>query len=223
MTRRLSLDISDKNYDELTSLSKLFNQGVEKTVTDILEVLGFECKNLENLTKEYKLPILTSRMILSHFIGAARSFIDLYNDVLERLGVKGLYMFSDFDYDLEGCELTFSYSALVGNKLSVDSIWMTVKPGFKFLRAESILDKEETSQESIEKLKQITKEFEEPSEFMDLATFDVNIEDEIEGMASLVIECQIETLEDIPNVKVISTVLGKLLKKAGIKRKLNLS
>jgi hypothetical protein len=222
MTKQLSLDISDNNYDELTSLSKLFNQGIEKTVTDILEVLGFEHRNLESLTKEYKLPFLTSRMVFSHFFDAARNSVGLFNDLLERLGAKGLYLLEDFDYDLEECEFTFSYSALVGNKLSVDSIWVTVEPGLKSLRAESIIDMEKIRQESIEKLKQIAKDFEEPSEFMDLENFDVNVEDEIEGIASLVIECQAETLEDIPNINVISRVLRKLLKNAGITRKLNL-
>lgn len=47
MPKRITLEIPDKNYEELSFLSKFFKQGVDQFVTDSLEVMGMESSFLK--------------------------------------------------------------------------------------------------------------------------------------------------------------------------------
>jgi hypothetical protein len=215
MTRQVSLDISDKNYEELISLSRFYNQRIEKTIADILEAVGFDCKYLENLKKTYKIPAKL-RMVLAHFFGASTYSMSFFNSFLEKLEVKGLFVLQDFEYDLEECDMSFSYAALQGSRLPFESLCFTVEPGTKSLRVESIIEVEKVDKQSLERLKQAVEHFEEPAEFMDLEGFNVEVEDDFPEFATLVINLGAESIDDFPKARILSRVIKKLYKSAGI-------
>jgi hypothetical protein len=220
MPKRISIEIPDENYEELSSLSKSFKQDVNQTVTDTLEVMVMESKFLENISKEYKV-LITPKMILSHTFDAARRSMELFNEILEKIEAKGLFMLEDFEFNLDEFSFTFTYAALEGSNTNVYSFCLTLESGVKTLRADSIIEVSKVGEEALENLEKVVQDFVEQGheEFEGVETYDIDVEQDDPEFAHLVITCVAETLENFPSVKELSQIIGKLFKKSGIIQK----
>jgi hypothetical protein len=220
MPKRISVEIPDKNYEELSSLGNSFKKNVNQIVADTLEVIVMESKFLERISKEYKVPI-TPKMILSHTFDAANRSMELFNEILEKLDAKGLFMLNDFEFNLDEFSFTFSYASPEGSNTNIHSFGLTLEPGVKVLRADSIIEVSKVGEAALEKLEKIVQDFAEQGheEFEGVETYDIDVEQDDPEFAHLVITCEAETLENFPSVKALSQIIGKLFKKSGIIQK----
>lgn len=56
------------------------------------------------------------------------------------MDAKGLYMLDDFEFNLDEFSFTFTFAALEGSNTNVTSFGLTLEPGVKVLRADTIIE-----------------------------------------------------------------------------------
>ena len=222
MKKQVILDIDEDAYKSLTALSDLYGQDVEKTINDILDVIGFESRWIMSLSKEYRVP-LGLVAVMSHIFGAGRHLTySLFDKILESLDAKGFFFGSDLEIDLDEHRIWVNYPALAGCHLYVDEFDVTVDPGHVRLTAPSYLDAEKVSGNTLERLKAMVDnigETELPEEFYDLEGYSVEV-DEDEDHLALVVDCTAESLDYSPKVSTVSDLVRQILVQAGIGKQL---
>lgn len=216
MPKKVSLNIPKESYEELASLSEFYKQDIEQTILGILEVVGSSSHWITNLSKDYKMPIKPTTA-LTHMLDAATTSMVLFGEILEKLQAKGLFVLEDLSFDLDENSFTFSYSALNGSDLYIDSFYLALSPGLKSLTASCSLDVTKVSKKSLEKLKHVAEGFEAPAEFDELEQYYFEIEELDEELWTLFIQCEAEYMGDFPSIKQLSHAAEEILKKAGIR------
>lgn len=216
MVKKVSLNISDESYEKLASLSDFYKQDLENTIVTILDVVGSEGQWIINLSQEYKVPVKLDTVMFHMLDAGISSIYSLFNNVLEKLGVKGLYVLEDLEVDLDEDYIFLIYDALAGCNLHIDCFDLTLKSGLKTLSTRSLIKVEKINKQTLEKLKELVRSVAEPEEFVDLEDYHIEIEED-EEFWTLRIDCMAEALDYFPSVKRISKFVGQLFKKAGVK------
>lgn len=215
MTKKISLDLPEKNYKELSSLGKLFNKDVSHTILDILNAVSMESYSIENIQKESK----GSRDLVSAVLSvlhAGRSAIDrIFNPILDKLGVKGHYILSDMEFDLDENYIWLNFTELRDSNLVIDEFGFFLESGVPSILASAHI---ETENINIEKLKKLIEEAEWPEteEYAEMDPFEASIINEDEEWATIQIKLSAEIVDDFPSIKALSNFVDKLLKKAKI-------
>ncbi|RJS84564.1 hypothetical protein CW702_02335 [Candidatus Bathyarchaeota archaeon] len=220
MNRKVSVSLSQKNYDLLAELSDFYKQSIERTINDIVDALQFSCETIKRLSKEYKVPTNLAGIILDLLEMGDYSYKYLFGEVLERLGAKGLFKLVDLDITPEDNYTWLSYAAMRGCNLYIDEFDVTLSP--PSISATYTIETEKTESEALERLKKIVQNIEEdlelPEDFYDV-DYDVYIDDTIEEFWSLVVNCSVDDFNYLPDLNVISDLIRQILKKAGILHK----
>lgn len=218
MTKKVMLDLPENIYEKLSSISNIYNEEIDTTLVNILNVVGTESSWLENFRENYKVPI-GSQNVLAHMLLAANHSMGFFNQVLEELNAKGFFAIEDFEYDLEENYFTFRYAGLQGSDFCIDGMSLTLKPNEISLRTESTIDVRSISKSSLEKLKQAVKKFDEPEglTFAWLENYSVDLEADDEEFWTLVVNCEGDCFDNFPTIEEISSVVKTLLTQAGIK------
>jgi hypothetical protein len=219
MTKELKLNIPDEDYDKIASLSNYYKIGINEVAEKIVQEVCSHNIDLTNLSETFKVPP-DLVMTLGHFLNSAREGISLFDDIEERLGVKGMFGFDSIDFDLSKDFFCFNYSALMGSNLYIESFYFTLDKGIPALATNTAIFCDKERKEALDRLKTTFKNRAniEPPEFGDLETYDISLEEETEDMWSIDIECVGESIEDLPTLKQISRIIKRIFKKAGIKR-----
>ena len=217
MVKKVSLNISDDNYKELSSLSDFYNQDVEDVIISILDAVGMGASRIINLSKEYKVPVnLVS--VIRQILDA--SICSLSNEVLEKLEVKGLCRLEDFDIDIDLKHMWFYYSVLT-DKLQIDTFHLEIHPGLKYLDTKSYIDVEKVDSKALDKLYDLVESVEVPEEFGLLEDYlipaKIKINEEDEELWNLEVDCvAAASLNYLPSLKRISEFVEQIFKKVGI-------
>lgn len=215
MVKKLSLNIPDDSYEKLASLSDFYKQDIKSIVVSILDVVSLQSRGILNLSKEYKVPVKLDTVMFHLFDAGFNSIYSLFNEVLEKLEVKGLYLLEDFETKLDEDYIFFAYAALAGCNLHVDSFYLTID-GLKTLTTNSLIEVEKVSKQALGKLKELVQNIVEPEEFLNLEDYNIEIEEE-EEFWTLRIDCMAESLDYLPSVKQVSRFVEQIFKKAGIR------
>jgi hypothetical protein len=215
MVKKLILNIPDDSYEQLASLSEFYKLDVNSIVVSILDTVSQQSRGILNLSKEYKVPVKLNTVIFHLFDAGFTAIYSLFNEVLEKLEVKGLYVLEDFEAKLDEDYIFFVYSALVGCNLHIDSFYLTID-GLKTLTTNSLIDVKKVSRQALGKLKELVQNIVEPEEFVDLEDYNIEIEEE-EEFWTLKIDCMAESLDYLPSVKQVSRFVERIFKKAGIR------
>lgn len=217
MVKKVSLSIPDDIFKGLTSLSDFYKQYVKNVIISILDAISRESQWIINLSKEYKVPVELNTVISVMLDAAIHSIISLFNEVLEKLGVKGLFTLADLHIDLDENLMVLYYAALEGCNLYIDAFDIEVKPGLKTLTTTSYIEVEKVNKEILSKLKEIVRSqsFEVPEEFDDLEYYDIRIEEE-EEFWDLKIDCTAMSFDYLPSVSRISEFVKQMFEELGI-------
>lgn len=219
MAREKSLNIPNECYEELASLSKHFNQDAKEAVLSLLDIVSRQSARIKNTTKGYRMP-LNLTTVVAHIFHNGLLAIDLFNNVLEDLEVKGLYVLEDLDYDLDERYLWFYYAALEGCNLRVDAFDIALRPGSATLGARSYIKAEEVDAKAQIKLRKLAQDPGElPIEFDELDGFHIEVDNEGEEFWTLMIDCTAESFSYLPSVDEISRFVERTFAKAGIEQK----
>lgn len=211
MVKKVSLNISDDNYKKLASLGDFYDQDVEETITSILDAVGSQAGQIINLSKEYKVPVKLITVIYCMLDAGLYSIYGLFNKVLERLEVKGLYTLEDFGIDLDEYFIWIWYNALPGCNLKIDGFYVRIN-GLKYLDTKSYIDAEKVDDET---LYDIIQSVEVPEEFYDLDySFQIGGDEEL---LTLEIEFVTDSLYYLPSLKIVSEFVEQVFKKVGIR------
>lgn len=217
MDKKVSLSISNSIYKELTSLSDFYKQDVKDTIGSILDAVSKNSRGIINLSKEYKVPIELNTVMFDLLEAAFNSTSYLFNELLEKLEVKGLFRLEDSEIKLDEEYMWFYYSALGGCNLYVDTFDITIERGLRTLTTYSHIEVNEVNKQILEKLKKLVQSIEEPYEFADsLEDFNIEIE-ETEQIWTLQIDLVAESLAYLPSVNRVSEFVKQMFKKAGMK------
>ncbi|MBT0160191.1 hypothetical protein G4O51_09425 [Candidatus Bathyarchaeota archaeon A05DMB-2] len=216
MTKKVSLNIPDESFEGLKSLSALCKQDITQTIVGILETAGSQSSLLTYLSKEYKVPV-DSKMMLHDVLNAAYHSIGLFNEVLEKLGAKGLFTLEDLCFDLDEDWFNFIFDGLSGNNLLVDNFDVKLKPGSKRVTTRSYINVEEVSAQALGKLKEVVEDVMEPVEFADCEDFNVDVRED-EEIWTLEVDYWAASWVYLPGIKNVSKLVKDIFKKAGIKR-----
>jgi len=221
MTKKVSLKITDETYKNLVSLAGSHKENVEDVIAGILDVVGMFEYQITELGKEYKVPRTRKpdSVVLTLFDAGFHSLQALFNEVLEKLEVKGCYVLADIDVDLDKSYMFFYYTALRGCKLQIDSFAITLEPGIVTLSTSSLIEAAKIDAKALRKLKKIIKDAELPVD-MENYLEDYNIEIQEEEFWDLKIDCTAESLGCLPSVKGMSKFVKQIFKKAGIRNQI---
>ena len=212
------MNIPDDTYESMSSLSELYGQGISQTILDILKVINDDGGWMRQLQKDHKAPVELKR-VLAQYLGAALYSTGFFNEILEKLQVKGLFTLQDYEFDLEQNTFTFNYATSGGSNFFMDQFFLTLESGLKSLRIYKLIEVAKVTEKSLEKLEQLAEEFEAPTEFNDLEECSVIVEADPDYW-NVIINCEAESFEYFPKMKQLSRVMQRLLKNAGIQSKI---
>lgn len=213
MTKKISLDIPEKNYEELSSLGKLYNKDVSQVILDVIDAVSMESHSIKAIRKESEVTKdLTSAIHSVLFVG--RAAIDtIFNPILDKLGVKGHYLLGDMEFDLNENYIWFNFTELRDSNLAIDEFGFFLESGVPSILASAHI---ETENINIEKLKKLIEEAEWPEteEYAEMDPFEASIIDEDEEIVTIQINLSAEIVDDLPSIKSLSKFIEKILKKA---------
>lgn len=216
MVKRVSLTIPDEIYKELIALSDSYKLGIQETIISILKAVGMESRWIIDLRKDYEVPVNLTNVV-THVVSAAFHSLSLFNKILEKMEVKGLYRLEDFDFNLDKNYMLFYYSALAGCNLKIDAFDVTIQPGFKSLTTYSYIEVGKANKGILGDLKRFIQTVQVPEEFDYLEDYDIEIIEE-ETFWILQINCTADSFDNLLSIKEISRFVGQVFKKVGIKK-----
>ncbi|MEM2108780.1 MAG: hypothetical protein QXL10_05810 [Candidatus Bathyarchaeia archaeon] len=217
MTRKVTLNIPEECFEELRSLGEFYKQDVKKTILEIIEAVSSKSSLLTYLCGEYKVPV-NPRMVLGHMFSAAQSMMYVANEVLEKLGVKGLFTLEDFSFNIDERRFNFVFDCLSGSNLLIDYFDIQVEPGSIWVTTYLSISAEETDAEALSKLKEAVEDVSEPAAFADCEDFSVKIEED-EAIYTLKVDYMTDDWDYLPSIKHVVKLVKDIFKKAGIREK----
>jgi len=219
MIKKVTLEVPNEVYDQLSSLCVFYKKDVKQIICRILKAVGSEHKWLTYFSEQYG-PSTDIERTLHEIIWACIHSMSFFNYILDKLGVKGEFWLDDFDFDLEENYFMFFYCARSDDLYNIYSFDVTKEPGRVSLSTNTGFYINEVGQEALNKLKQVAQnhDFETPKGFEYVDEIDVEIEED-EEMWTLRINCWTEALEELPTIKQVSQLVKQICKKAEIKHK----
>ena len=214
MVKKISLDLPDDNYEELASLGEFYNKDVKQVISVILHEICQKSSSIITLGKDYKGDLKLGQIMFFILSTGVEAIQLIFNNVLEKMGVKGLYLVDDFGYNLEKHDLWLHCVGFERSNLAVDAFHIHLKSdsGGPTLETYSYIEIEKINSEKLEKLKKLIEQVDLPVEFCDIDNIDLII-DENEERVTLQINLEAESLDDLPSLKVISRLISKSLGK----------
>jgi hypothetical protein len=215
--KQISISIPVDTYTKLASLGDFYKVDIKKLINDILCVIGVNTNLITYTNNEYKWPLDTT-FVFENLLEAGYHSRDLFNAILERLGVKGLFILDDFEVKLDEMYFLFNYLALETSNLFVDSFSVEMESGGMNIATDSFIDIKNLDGKALSKLEKIVKKIDAmdyplPDELSDLE-LSTEIEKEDEYWR-LYFRYQ-SSFEYTPEISSISKFIEKIFKKAGI-------
>jgi len=218
MVKKISLNIPDDRYKDLAKLSDFYKLDMKDSITQILDAVGGRASSIETMSKEYRVPVKLDT-VLNQILSAGLGLMSLiFNEVLEKLEVKGLGIIDDFGYDLDEEDFWFHYSLLKGCGLKIGDIFVHLEPGLKTLSTYPFVEVEKVGETAVRKLKKLieTESFQLPDEFDELEEYNIEIFEEGEEFLTLRIDCVADSLYYLPSGRAVSKFVEQIYVKAGI-------
>lgn len=217
---RIVSNVSHESYGRLVALGEYYNKKVNEIVTEIVEVSSLSSRWITNRSEDYRVPVSLTNVI-SHLLFAGRLSTDsLFNDLLDRFEVKGLFVLSDLDINLDEISMWISFSAMNGCDLHVHSFDISLT-GLARLEATYPMDVKKDADLVFSRLKDIVDNvrdsIELPASFQDMMDFDIDIDKEDENSLTLRVDITEETLDHLPLISDISDLFFKILDKSEMK------
>ncbi|MFX0133133.1 MAG: hypothetical protein ACFFDN_05765 [Candidatus Hodarchaeota archaeon] len=216
---RISLNIPQKTHERMKSLSEFYKKDIKEIIDEIIEVVGIESHRIINASKEYKIPLNLTNVVSHLFDAGVHSTNSLFNRILERLEVKGLFVQDDMEIDLDEKGMWINYSAVQGCDLYVDSFDVTLN-GLARITATYILEIEKIGDTALERIVEIANNIKEVEDLKLPETFyEMEFSVEIEGddkFQNLTVDITEESLYYLPTIPVISKIIKQILEKAGV-------
>jgi hypothetical protein len=212
MTKKISLELPEKDYETLSSLGKLYNKDGSQVILDLIDAVSTESYIIEKRQKESKVSIDLYSAIHS-VLFAGRSAIDnIFNPILERFGAKGLYLWEDNEFDLDGNYIMINFESNYSN-LAINEFAFFLESGVPSIIASAHIENEKIN---IEKLRKLIEEADcpETEDYAELDSFETMLDEDDEESATIQINLSAETIDDFPNIRALSKFVEKLLKKA---------
>ncbi|MEM2356127.1 MAG: hypothetical protein QW734_10125, partial [Candidatus Bathyarchaeia archaeon] len=220
MVKRISLTVSDDVYEKWVALSSCYNEDLQDAIKGVLEAISMNSRRIISLKDHYRVPVNLGRALM-HIIDDAFHSLSLFDEVLWKMDVKGLYKLEDFEVDLDENYMRLFYSALAGCSLKIDEFDITVQNGSKRLSTFTYIEVGENNKRALNGLKkyvqtipwdvtQLPEELENFEEYLE--EFDIGIT-EGEEFWTLQIDCIADSFNDLPSIRRLSRFVERLLKK----------
>jgi len=220
MSEEINLRIPKDTFNRILELSEFFKQNKTEIINDILSSTSLVTESLINLAKECKFPVRFGMLVSRLLLVGSTVTRQLFDEVLEILGAKGLYAIEGLNLDVQENCLQVSFDSHCD--LQVDIFEVTLKPGLKELAAMAILEARNISEEAADRLKEIVRnvedEIELPEEFYDLEDYEIEVEDDLPDSLYLTVNCYADSVIFFPKIPRISQLIQQILQKAGIER-----
>lgn len=216
---KLLIDIPKESYDQLNELSETYKADINELVQDVISVLGNHVNGITQLSDQYIAPYKLTTL-LYHILDAGifSSFLIFYK-ILEALEAKGRFIAQDYEIDLDDFRLWINYFNLVGSDFLIDGFDITLQTHSVILTANSSFEKNEVSEQMVDRLKQIIDEMED----LEIELPDELVESEFEFtvLDDDVITVQLDIYEEnfsyLPTIPVIDSLFQTIYQLAGIK------
>lgn len=101
MTKKISLDLPEKDYEDLYSLGELYNKDVSRVILDVVNAVSMEAYSIKGIRKEFKVPIDLNSAIYAVLYAGRNAIDNIFNPMLDQLGVKGFYLLNDMELILK--------------------------------------------------------------------------------------------------------------------------
>jgi hypothetical protein len=218
MVTKISLNIPDDSYKELSRLADFYKLDVKDTILNILSEIGKSNDLIMNLSKQYKVPSESLGIAMSNILSLSQdTYYMIQRAVLDSFNVRGPYLMNHMEIDLEDVSMHFHFTGYAEDYNSlIGEFSFTVDTSQKTLQTYSVIEVEKVEKRALEKLKEIVKDFEMPEDFGELESCEFIIDESDDEYWNLEIDCFAESLSDFPSLSTISKTVSKILKKAGI-------
>lgn len=207
---KVTLDISDENYEKLKKLGTAFNQSPEQVISGLLEVAGYKAIVLIDAGMDVQ--SAAGKVFDYYFL--AVGFLDY---VPIKLGAEGKYGLVGFSGKIDEGYFNFNYDCkALDDDLVVDSFDLTLKRGeLDRLTANTYVDRKKVSEKSLERLKAVVTDFVNP--FDSLEDFSIRLQEDEDIGPTVIMDLFAKSMADLLSLKEISATMKKILKKAEIK------
>jgi hypothetical protein len=216
--KQISISIPVDTYSKLASLGDFYKVDIKKLISDLLFVIGNCDQKITDYNNEYKVPVDVNFILQSLLRLGHDSYKELFNAVLERLGVKGLFNLNYFEAKLDEMYFLFDYEALKNSNLYIDNFQVVIESGDVNITTLSYIDVKNYGK-ALRKLEKILKKIDAmdyslPDELSDLElTTGLDYDDE---SGSLTIYFSPTSFEYAPKISSISKFIEHIFRKAGI-------
>ena len=222
---KLSLDIPEKIYDQLSKLSETYSQDVEKTVNEILDGVCFDIHWLLEAKKKDPNTLGFRYKISSRLDSGKWADNILFDKILKEFKAEGHFVTSDMEIDLDDNSIWINYQGLMGSNLLVDSFDIFIT-GLKRLETECTVEVDEDDDETMWKVEEHANRIrsildELPEGFRELDHWEVSVSSEDVTSFCLKADFVEESVSYLPSIPAISEFFEKVLKSAGVTKHLS--
>ncbi|MHA1409541.1 MAG: hypothetical protein ACTSQY_04355 [Candidatus Odinarchaeia archaeon] len=221
----LSLSIPEASYEKLMELSEFYDKEIGVVVNELIEAVCFNSSWITKLSEEYKVPINLLNVVWHLLKAGIHSTNVLFNNILERLDAKGLFIQDDIIIDLDEGYTWIHFAALRGSKLYIESFDVTITALVR-LTASHLVEMEKIDDASLSRFYEIVEDvhlFEEikpPESFHDLMEFSLDITEDDEYL-EMTIDITEESFHYLPPISDISELFKQILKNAKVNSGIN--
>jgi hypothetical protein len=217
----INLNIPENSQEKLMELSEFYDKEINQILNEIIEAVCFKSGWITQLSEEYKVPIKLLNVVWHLLEAGIQSTNALFNNILERLDAKGLFIQDDISIDLDEGYTWINFVALRGSKLYIESFDVTITALVR-LTVSHLVEMEKIDDTSLSRLYEIAENihrFEEitpPESFLDLMEFSLDIIEDDEYL-ELTIDITEESFHYLPMIPDISELFKQILQNAGVK------
>ena len=136
---RISLSIPQDTHERIKSLNDFYKKDIIEIINEIIEAISYESRWIINTSKEYKVPVDLINVVSHLFDAGIHSTNSLFNDILERLEAKDLFVHDFMEINLDEKSMWILFVALRGCDLYVDEFDVTLT-GLARLTATYLVD-----------------------------------------------------------------------------------
>lgn len=213
MPKKLSVEVEDETYKQLSDLSANYGLSINQAVDTILKMVASNKGNIERLS-EISGPNKNLGCSLYTALSNYLTIASLFKNVLGKVKAEG-----QFEVDIANVEINwedeyfrFRFDAATKD-YSVDSIEVMKEDGSYNLSTNTGIRLDDTKANSFDDLKAVVESMGNPFEVDECR---IHLDDG-EDFCDLVIDCWDESIEYLPTVKQVDRVIKKILKKAKIR------
>ncbi len=225
MVKKLSFEVSDKTYEQLSGFAEFYDKNIEEIVRPVLKFIGSIKDDIPLVTAMLNGGMMRpsipnfdiKKALLNTFSNPG--LLELSKGIRDRLDVDGKYVLEDVEYDKDA-GFRISYAETNRNKTyDINEICFEKEEDdseeYEYSCVATVyIDPKETSRESLERLKAIAADHDELYLGGVKIEFHYDVDPDAVGYLH-VSYCGYE-IDDLPKLKKIDKQVKGILKKAGV-------